>query len=98
MLMFILGIIFTILVYSSWELIKEYELNKYGFILVVAVESMLFGVLSFVGNAYAEGEPTGAFRAGAAALLLVVILCIITGRVLIVKKKTENASIGSKTV
>lgn len=89
MFMFALGILYAIVLYSAWSLIKEYNLNKYGFIMVVLTTSGLFGVLSFIGNAYAEGESTGAVRAGAAGLLLIVILGIVTYRVLIRKKKAN---------
>lgn len=89
MLMFALGILYAVLLYSAWALIKEYNLNKYGFIMVVITTSGLFGVLSFIGNAFAEGEPTGAFRAGAAFLLLILILGIVTFRVLFRKKKAN---------
>jgi len=86
MLLFVTGMLFAVILYSAWELIKEYNLNKFGFIMVVITTSGLFGVLSFIGNAYAEGEPMGAFKAGAAGLLFVLILGIITYKVLTTKK------------
>lgn len=89
MLMFALGFLFAVTLYSTWGLIKEYNLNKYGFIMVILTTIGLFGVLSFIGNAYAEGEPTGAIRAGAAGLLLILILGIVTYRVLVRRKKTN---------
>lgn len=92
MYLFALGILSTILLYCSWELIKEYNLNKYGFIMVVITTAGLFGVISFIGAAYAEGEPTGAFRAGAAGLLLIIILGVITFRVLKIKSKSKKVT------
>lgn len=94
MYLMLIGIAITIFVLSFWYIVKENNYNKYGYALSVATVVIFFGVISFIGNAIAEGEPEGAFKAGSAFMFLVVILSIVSYRLL--KKNDEKKSVKDK--